>query len=143
MATGKNKDGTVAVITWGYKEEADFSFIQNFVNEFVQKYPNTKMAFHRLEWEDDEVLIITGEKYQEELFPDYCQNNYDLDSVGTIYWIEVERTINKVRMVYTEMGVAGLPALKSIIDPIYLRFCKGERTQNLYNEIMELAKDTL
>ena len=30
MATGKNKEGTVAVITWGYKEEADFNFIQYF-----------------------------------------------------------------------------------------------------------------
>jgi ABC-type glycerol-3-phosphate transport system substrate-binding protein len=70
MATGKNTDGTVAVITWGYKEDADFHFIQNFVNEFAQKYPNVKMVFHRLDWEDDEVLIITGENYDEELFPD-------------------------------------------------------------------------
>jgi hypothetical protein len=40
---------------------------------------------------------------------------------------------------YTQIGTAGYFALTHVIRPLRDRYNKGERSQELYNEIMEIA----
>ncbi len=53
-------------------------------------------------------------------------------------WKEAEKYLADIRQLYTSIGVNGLPALTVIINPLLLRFEKGERTQKLYDLIMSL-----
>jgi len=43
-----------------------------------------------------------------------------------------------VRLNYTEIGISGTFALQAVINPLLFRYTKGERTQDLYDEIMSL-----
>ena len=53
-------------------------------------------------------------------------------------WIKAENYLKEVRMQYTQIGFAGMPALQITINPLLVRFEKGERTQELYDSIMSL-----
>lgn len=53
-------------------------------------------------------------------------------------WDEVKKYLDTIRQRYTDIGMSGLPALQAVINPLLIRFEKGERTTELYNEIMEL-----
>lgn len=52
-------------------------------------------------------------------------------------WKEAGKHLYEVKSAYEEIGWTGSFALKLVIDPLILRFLKGERTEALYNEIME------
>lgn len=61
------------------------------------------------------------------------QNQVSLD------WQEAERHLQAVEEAYGSIGMAGSFALTLVINPCRVRFNQGERTQELYDEIMEIA----
>jgi hypothetical protein len=54
-------------------------------------------------------------------------------------WGKAEEHLKCCESAYAEIGSAGLFAMRFTINPLRDRFNKGERTQELYNEIMEIA----
>jgi hypothetical protein len=53
-------------------------------------------------------------------------------------WVLAENWLKEIEHRYTEIGSAGYLALNLTIRPIRDRFNKGERTDELYDEIMAL-----
>lgn len=53
-------------------------------------------------------------------------------------WEKAESYLKKVRQDYTSIGISGILGLRFNIDPLLIRFEKGERTQELYDSIMNL-----
>ena len=53
-------------------------------------------------------------------------------------WEEAKERLDEVRQAYFEIGSAGLFGLRLNIDPLLVRYDRGERTQALYDDIMEL-----
>jgi len=53
-------------------------------------------------------------------------------------WVKAEKWLKEVRQMYTDIGASGLLGLQFSINPLLVRFEKGERTQKLYDEIMSL-----
>lgn len=53
-------------------------------------------------------------------------------------WDKAEKWLKEIEQLYTEIGTSGYFALNLIIRPLRDRFNKGERTKELYEEIMEL-----
>ena len=53
-------------------------------------------------------------------------------------WEKAEEYLTEIRLEYTKIGKMGIPALNLFINPLLIRFENGERTQDLYNRIMEL-----
>jgi hypothetical protein len=51
-------------------------------------------------------------------------------------WEEAEEYLKVVESAYAETGSAGIFAVIHVIRPVRDRFNKGERTQELYDEIM-------
>jgi hypothetical protein len=53
-------------------------------------------------------------------------------------WEDAKKYLDHIRIRYTEIGAAGLLGLYVAIDPLLVRYEKGERTQELYDAIMSL-----
>jgi len=53
-------------------------------------------------------------------------------------WQKAKKYLDEVRLNYTEIGISGTFALQAVINPLLFRYTKGERTQDLYDEIMSL-----
>ena len=53
-------------------------------------------------------------------------------------WDKAESWLKEIEQMYTEIGSSGYLALNLTIRPLRDRFNKGERTIELYDEIMEL-----
>lgn len=53
-------------------------------------------------------------------------------------WEKAEKHLKKTMERYAHIGASGYPALWVFIRPLETRFAQGERTSDLYNEIMEL-----
>jgi len=53
-------------------------------------------------------------------------------------WKKAINYLEEVAKNYIEIGAAGQPALMITIFPLRTRYEKGERTEDLYNSIMEL-----
>jgi hypothetical protein len=53
-------------------------------------------------------------------------------------WKKAALWLKEIEQMYTEIGSSGYFALTLIIRPLRDRFNKGERTQELYDETMEL-----
>jgi hypothetical protein len=54
-------------------------------------------------------------------------------------WEKAESYLKVCESAYTETGSAGRFALQFTINPLRDRFNKGERTQELFDEIMEIS----
>lgn len=54
-------------------------------------------------------------------------------------WDKAEAWLKEIEKMYTEIGTSGYFALNLVIRPLRDRFNKGERTTELYDEIMELG----
>jgi hypothetical protein len=54
-------------------------------------------------------------------------------------WKEAEEYLKEVESAYAECGSAGVFAMNVVIRPVRDRFNKGERTQELYDEIMGIS----
>lgn len=53
-------------------------------------------------------------------------------------WEEATNHLKEIRQQYTDIGGAGVPALTITINPLLIRFERGERTPELHREIMRL-----
>jgi hypothetical protein len=53
-------------------------------------------------------------------------------------WEKAENHLIEIRQQYNDIGSSGIPALSMFINPLLIRFEQGERTENLYNSIMNL-----
>ena len=53
-------------------------------------------------------------------------------------WEKAEKHLKEIRGMYTDIGGAGMLALSMTINPLLVRFEKGERTEELHNSIMAL-----
>jgi hypothetical protein len=53
-------------------------------------------------------------------------------------WTEAKEHLDEIRMMYTGIGASGLLGLRLSINPLLIRYEKGERTQDLYDAIMSL-----
>jgi hypothetical protein len=53
-------------------------------------------------------------------------------------WEEAEQYLKDIEQRYAEIGSAGYLALIMVIRPLRDRFNKGERSEELFEEIMEL-----
>lgn len=53
-------------------------------------------------------------------------------------WEKAENYLKEVRQRYTDIGASGVPALTMVINPILVRFEGGERSEELYDDIMSL-----
>jgi len=53
-------------------------------------------------------------------------------------WEEAEKHLKEVRRQYTDIGIAGMPALQISINPLLVRYENGERTEELYESIIAL-----
>ncbi len=53
-------------------------------------------------------------------------------------WEKAQAYLKKVRQQYTDIGAAGVPALTITINPMVVRLERGERTDALHDEIMNL-----
>jgi hypothetical protein len=56
----------------------------------------------------------------------------------TYDWEEAKKYLDEARQAYTDVGTAGLLALQLTINPLLIRYEKGERTKDLYDSIMGL-----
>lgn len=56
----------------------------------------------------------------------------------TYDWEEAKKHLDEVKQVYNVIGTAGFLALQFTINSLLFRYEKGERTQDLYDSIMEL-----
>jgi hypothetical protein len=54
-------------------------------------------------------------------------------------WEEAEKYLKVCEAAYTEIGSVGVFALRFTINPLRDRFNKGERTQELFDEIMGIS----
>ncbi len=53
-------------------------------------------------------------------------------------WDEAKKWLDRIRKDYTEVGTPGLIGLHVTINPLLIRYERGERTKQLYDDIMEL-----
>jgi len=53
-------------------------------------------------------------------------------------WQEAEEYLRKCRAVYASIGIAGMPCMQLVLNPLLIRLESGERSEDLYREIMEL-----
>lgn len=53
-------------------------------------------------------------------------------------WEKAENWLKEIRDMYTEIGSAGMMALSITINPLFVRFEGGERSGELFDEIMSL-----
>lgn len=53
-------------------------------------------------------------------------------------WAKAEEYLQTCERVYGEIGGYGAFALVYVINPVRVRFNSGERTRELYDEIMEI-----
>jgi hypothetical protein len=60
-----------------------------------------------------------------------------MEKIMDLDWTKAYEYLQSIRKMYTEIGL-GFIALKIIINPLLLRYEKGERSQDLYDKIMEL-----
>jgi len=54
-------------------------------------------------------------------------------------WVAAESHLKECEQAYSETGSAGLFCIQTVISPCRDRFNKGERSEELYNEILEIA----
>ena len=55
----------------------------------------------------------------------------------SLAWAEAEQHLKKIRLQYADIGAAGVAALTLTLNPLLMRFERGERSERLYKEIME------
>lgn len=61
------------------------------------------------------------------------------DKESALDWDKAEKYLKEVRQQYNDIGYAGMFALAAVISPLLIRFYSGERTVDLYNDIMGMS----
>lgn len=50
-------------------------------------------------------------------------------------WEKAKEHFDEVRLRYTQIGAAGLPALQFVFTPLLIRYERGERTKELLEQM--------
>ena len=53
-------------------------------------------------------------------------------------WEKAEDHVRYIKQCYEEIGVSGRPVLVTVLIPLLSRFDAGERSQELYDEMVEV-----
>lgn len=54
-------------------------------------------------------------------------------------WEKARRVLHEKMMDYAALGISGYVAIQTLVLPLKRRYDRGERTEALYKEIMDLA----
>jgi hypothetical protein len=60
-----------------------------------------------------------------------------MDELTDRDWSIAKIHLQQLRALYVEIGTAGLFGLTYVLNPLFVRLKTGERTQELYDKIME------
>lgn len=63
----------------------------------------------------------------------------ELEQPVELDWDEAKKWLDRIRKDYTEIGASGLIGLHVTINPLLIRYERGERTKSLYDDIMDLS----
>ena len=61
------------------------------------------------------------------------------EELNVIDWVATKNYLDEVRQNYTSIGTAGMFALQISINPLLVRYEKGERSKELHDEILSLS----
>lgn len=132
----------IAIESWDWKEQPDFLAISKVVNDFQEKYKNG-ISILEVETGCDEHAIVIGDKTLTEATAKWAyQNSHEIDEgldARDLDWEHAKKHIQEVREMYTSIGVNGLPALQTVINPLFIRLEKGERNYDLFDQIISLS----
>lgn len=105
------------------------------ITGFLRKWANENITANS----EGEALKIFRTKFDEfEPFEIDGLDIYKCKSNDPLDWSKAENHLKDIRIGYTEIGVAGLPALQIGVNPLLVRFENGERTEDLFESIMSL-----
>jgi uncharacterized membrane protein len=51
-------------------------------------------------------------------------------------WDRAFEHLQKLRELYAKLGAPGIPALNAVLNPLLLRYERGERTRELYEAML-------
>ena len=126
----------IAVHSWDWKEQPEWGAISDLFNKF-----NSKVFIQYIETGSDEHVIVLHTEETKNLVDKAYLQMYDWengDIPDEMNWDEAYQHISEIREVYTKIGISGMFALNHTINPLYIRYSKGERTEVLYDAIMDL-----
>jgi len=66
-------------------------------------------------------------------------NTKKMEENQKLDWAAAEEYLREVESAYAETGSAGVLAMTWFVRPLRDRFNRGERTEELHDEIMEIA----
>ena len=55
---------------------------------------------------------------------------------SSLEWLAAYEHLQEVRRIYVDVGAAGVPALSLSLNPLLLRYARGERTPELHAEML-------
>lgn len=137
----KHPTKNIAVHTWDWREQPEWESISSKVNEF-QLNSNLGIGMNYVETGCDEhCIVIYSLAVPKEIIDNAYSQRFDWEEgkvPESLDWKKAKDHLNEIRTAYTEIGMPGMLALRTSINPLFVRFSNGERTANLYNSIMEL-----
>ncbi len=127
---------------WDWRQQPDFDEIGQIVLDFQVRFSDG-IKIKYIETGSDEHAIVIGSKSMTEAEAEaHVVNRYDYEEgkdPDELNWDEAKSHLNEIRRMYFDIGVAGVPALTAVINPLFLRFEKGERTVELHEAIISLS----
>ena len=133
----------ISVHTWDWKEQPDWDAISERINE-LQVKSQSGISIKYVETGSDEYCIVihcNDLDITKEIIDNAYSQMYDWEDgkfPEELNWDEAYSHMNDIRMQYTQIGMSGMPALQTVINPLFTRYSKGERTVELFNSIMNL-----
>lgn len=136
-----HKSKPVAILEWDWKELPNFDEIVQIVLDFQERFA-AGIKINYIETGGDEHAIVIGSKSMTDKEADaHFANRYDYakgKDPDELDWNFAKTHLYKTRRMYFNIGTAGIPALTTVINPLFIRFEKGERTVELHNSIISL-----
>lgn len=127
----------IAVHTWDWKAQPEWDAITSLFNKF-----NSKVFIKEIETGSDEYAIVLHTEETKDLVDKAYFQMYDWEKGNIpdeLNWNEAYQHISDIREAYTKIGISGIFALIDTINPLFIRYSKGERTQELFDAIMSLS----
>ena len=137
-----HKSKPVAILEWDWRQQPDFDEIGQIVLDFQSRFSDG-IKIKYIETGSDEHAIVIGSKSMTDNEAEaHFVNRYDYDEgkdPAELDWDFAQTHLNETRKNYFDIGAAGVPALTAVINPLFLRFEKGERTVELHEAIISLS----
>ena len=134
----------LAILTWDWKEQINCDSLTWVINEVIARNKNAQsLNILSVETNADEFAIVIGDKNLtiDEAKRAYS-NRYEIQDgidCDNLDWDSAKDCLKEIRQQYTDIGVAGIPALTAVINPLLIRYENGERSKALFDEIMGLS----